>query len=213
MSSLEGSPGTTADASHSLPLAGDQTPRLGALAALLALVVLAACGRAPAPAASFVGGPFHLIDQDGRAVDQSILNGRWTAVYFGYTFCPDACPMTLTALAQAQAKLRPSARGFRVVFITVDPARDTPSQLKSYLASPAFPTGTEGLTGGPDEIAKVARAYRVYYRKAGGGPGYSVDHTSVVYLMDPRGAFSRPIDFSAPPAAMATQISRAMDQG
>jgi protein SCO1/2 len=213
MSSLEGSPGTTADASHSLPLAGDQTPRLGALAALLALVVLAACGRAPAPAASFVGGPFHLIDQDGRAVDQSILNGRWTAVYFGYTFCPDACPMTLTALAQAQAKLRPSARGFRVVFITVDPARDTPAQMKTYLASPAFPPGALGLTGSPAQITEAARAYRVYYRKAGAGSDYSVDHSSVIYLMDPAGRFRAPIDAQAPPTTMASQIKAAIAQG
>ena len=186
--------------------------RVGLFLAVALTLAVAACAKPPAPAAQ-IGGPFRLVDQNGVNVDQSILEGKWTAVYFGYTFCPDVCPTTLTALAQAQAKLGPRARDFRVVFITVDPSRDTPSQLKTYLTSPAFPTGTEGLTGSPDQIAKVARAYRVYYRKAGGGPGYSVDHTSVVYLMDPRGAFSRPIDFSAPPAAMATQISRAMDQG
>jgi protein SCO1/2 len=185
---------------------------VGLFLAVALTFVLAACAKPSAPVAD-IGGPFALVDQNGASVDQSILKGKWTAVYFGYTVCPDVCPTTLTALAQAQARLGPRARDFRVVFITVDPARDTPSQLKTYLASPAFPTGTEGLTGSPDQIANVARAYHVYYRKAGGGAGYSVDHTSVVYLMDPRGAFSRPIDSTAPPAAMATQISRAMDQG
>jgi protein SCO1/2 len=186
--------------------------RRGLLSAISVALALAACAKPSAPAAD-IGGPFRLVDQNGTSVDQSILKGKWTAVYFGYTFCPDVCPTTLTALAQAQARLGPKARDFRVVFITVDPARDSPSQLKTYLASPAFPTGTEGLTGSPDQIAKVARAYRVYYRKDGGGAGYSVDHTSVVYLMDPRGAFSRPIDFTAPPAAMAAEISQAMAQG
>jgi protein SCO1/2 len=187
-------------------------PRRRGLFSAALLILVAACARHPAPAAD-IGGPFRLVDQNGTSVDQSILKGKWTAVYFGYTFCPDVCPTTLTALAQAQARLGSKAHDFRVVFITVDPARDSPSQLKTYLASPAFPSGAEGLTGTPDQIAKVARAYHVYYRKDGGGADYGVDHTSVVYLMDPRGAFSRPIDFTAPPAAMAAQISQAMDQG
>jgi len=185
---------------------------VGVILALALALAVAACAKPSAPAEQ-IGGPFRLVDQNGASVDQSILKGKWTAVYFGYTFCPDVCPTTLTALGQAQAKLGPRTRDFRVVFITVDPARDSPLQLKTYLASPAFPTGTEGLTGTPDQIAAVARAYHVYYRKDGGGAGYSVDHTSVAYLMDPRGAFSRPIDTTAPPAQMAAQISRAMDQG
>jgi len=184
----------------------------GPLAAAVLCLALAACARPAAPAAD-VGGPFRLVDQNGASVDQSILKGKWTAVYFGYTFCPDVCPTTLTALAQAQAKLGPKARDFRVVFITVDPARDSVRQLKTYLASPAFPTGTEGLTGSADQIAQVAHAYHVYYKKAGAGSDYSVDHTSVVYLMDPKGAFNRPIDPATPPAQVAAQITQAMDQG
>ncbi len=185
----------------------------GGVAAILVLVGLLACRQAPSAAAGSVGGPFRLVDQYGAAVDQSILQGRWTAVYFGYTFCPDVCPTTLTALAQAQSKLGPRARSFRVVFITVDPARDTPAQLKSYLASPAFPPGAVGLTGAAAQIAQAARAYHVYFRKAGAGADYSVDHTSVIYLMDPAGHFSRPIDSQAPPAQIATQITTAMNEG
>jgi protein SCO1/2 len=184
-----------------------------ALAAMVALIVLAGCGRPPASGSPAIGGPFHLVDQNGAPQSQSLLAGHWTAVYFGYTFCPDVCPTTLTALSQAQEKLGSRARNFRVVFITVDPARDTPAQLKTYLSSPAFPRGAVGLTGSPDEIAAVARAWRVYYRKAGAGPDYSVDHTSVIYLMDPHARFAAPIDPSAPPTQIAAQISKAMDEG
>jgi protein SCO1/2 len=190
------------------------TPRaLGALALALALLAVIACHPAPDASTAQIGGPFHLLDQNGRRVDQSVLQGRWTAVYFGYTFCPDACPTTLTALAQAQAKLGPRASRFRVVFITVDPARDTPSQLKTYLASPAFPAGAVGLTGSPAEVAQAAHAYRVFYKRAGLGADYSVDHTSVVYLMDPAGRFRVPIDAQAPPDQIAAQIAGAMERG
>jgi protein SCO1/2 len=181
--------------------------------AAAALVVLAACGHPPASTSLAIGGPFHLVDESGAPADQSLLAGHWTAIYFGYTFCPDVCPTTLTALAQAQEKLGPRARDFRVVFITVDPARDTPAQLKTYLSSPAFPRGAIGLTGSPAQIDAVARAWRVYYRKAGPGADYSVDHTSVIYLMDPHGRFAAPLDPSASPTQLAAQISKAMDAG
>ncbi len=178
---------------------------LGVLAALLA-----ACGNADrAPPPSDIGGPFHLTDQTAARVDEHILRGKWTAVYFGYTFCPDVCPTTLTALGQAIAALGADAARFQMVFITVDPERDTAAQLATYLSSPAFPKGMIGLTGTPAQIAAVARAYRVYYKKAGAGANYSMDHTSIVYLMDPKGRFSRPIAMG-PPADIARQIEDAM---
>ena len=186
--------------------------RRGVAGGLLGLaLLLAGCGHgAPKSAPSDVGGSFRLIDQRGARVDEHILQGKWTAVYFGYTFCPDVCPTTLPTLAQAIDRLGPDARRFQVVFITVDPERDTPEQLKTYLSSPAFPKGAIGLSGSPAEIAAVARAYHVYYKKAGEGPNYSMDHTSIVYLMDPAGAFSRPLAFGAAPADIARQIEDAM---
>ncbi len=176
--------------------------------------LLAGCGRsAYGSAPSDVGGPFRLTDQRDARVDEHILQGKWTALYFGYTFCPDVCPTTLTTLAQAIDRLGSDARRFQVVFITVDPERDTPEQLKTYLSSPAFPKGTIGLTGSPAEIAAVARAYHVYYKKAGEGPNYSMDHTSIVYLMDTSGRFSRPLALGGAPADVARQIKDAMHGG
>ncbi len=190
------------------------TRLLGGL--LLAAVILGGVGcskdaSSPAELASSVGGPFSLINQDGARVDQRILRGKWTAVFFGYTFCPDVCPTTLTALGQAVSQMGAKAKAFQVVFITVDPDRDTPAQLKTYLSSPSFPKTIVGLTGTPQEVAKVASAYHVYYRKAGEGRDYAVDHTSILYLMDPRGVFHGPLGFGVPPAEMARQISQAMD--
>jgi protein SCO1/2 len=182
--------------------------------ACLALVLgVAACGPVGGGSAtgeSAIGGPFHLTDQEGVRVDQRLLDGKWSLVFFGYTFCPDVCPATLTNLAAALDRLGPDAAHVRVVFITVDPQRDTPAQLREYLSSPSFPKGTIGLTGTPDQIATVARAYRVYYQKAGSGPSYSVDHSSIVYLMNPHGQFVAPVGVGASPADVARQIAAAM---
>src|SRR3954471_19706387 len=90
-------------------------------------------------AAVEVGGPFHLKDQDGRPVDERVLKGKWSAVFFGFTFCPEACPTTLLPLGEAQDLLGPKARDFQTVFISVDPGRDTPATMKAYLNNPAFP--------------------------------------------------------------------------
>lgn len=169
-------------------------PRL--IAAGAALLALPGCARAPeqAPplAGAALGGPFSLVDQDGRAVTDRSFSGRYRAVYFGYTFCPDVCPTTL-------AKLMGGLRAFAVdspalaakiapIFVTVDPDRDTPAVLKQYVA--AFGPGLVGLTGTPDRIAGAARAYGVYFRKqpaAAGAHGYLMDHSSQAILFDPDG--------------------------
>lgn len=178
---------------------------------------LAACGPkidAPPPgSAAQIGGRFALTDTAGRRIDQRILTGKWSLVFFGYTFCPDVCPTTLTALGQAVIRLGTRADRVQVVFVTVDPQRDTPTHLQRYLASPSFPKGVIGLTGSPADIAAVARAYHVYYKTVPDGATYSMDHTAVVYLMDPQGRFVGPIDPSTTPAAVAAQIEKAMAAG
>ena len=190
--------------------------RLGWLGLALAVVVVIAIGafalrpQAQGPAPSDIGGQFHLTDQQGRPVDQRVLDGKWSAVFFGYTFCPDVCPTTLTALGRATDALGPQAQRFQVVFITVDPARDTPKQLSTYLSSNTFPKGAIGLTGTPAQIAQAANDYHVFYQKHPEGGTYTMDHTAIVYLMDPKGRFVKPLDLTAPPANVARQIAEAM---
>jgi protein SCO1/2 len=163
-----------------------------------------------APAASDIGGPFHLVDQTGRPADEHLLEGRWSAVFFGYTFCPDVCPTTLARLGAVTTALGAKADRFQVVFVTVDPERDTPAALAAYLASPTFPKAVRGLTGSPEQIAAVAKAYHVYYQKVPQGGSYTMDHSAVIYLMDPKGRFVGPLDLSVTPAEAAAAIEKAM---
>jgi protein SCO1/2 len=158
-----------------------------------------------------IGGPFHLTNQAGAAADQRLLLGKWTAVFFGYTYCPDICPTTLAALGQASDDLGPDRQRFQVVFISVDPARDTPEVLRRYLSSPTFPKSAIGLTGRPAQIAEAARAYHVFYQKVPQGTSYVMDHTAVVYLMDPQGRFTAPLDVTAPPSEVARHLREVMD--
>jgi len=182
---------------------------LASLVLLVAIALRSGPGAA-AGSAGAVGGPFQLVDQTGRPVDQSVLDGKWSAVYFGYTYCPDVCPTTLTTLGGAIDRMGPRAKDFQVVFITVDPHRDTPAQLKNYLSSSEFPRGTIGLTGTDAQVAKVAQAYKVYFQKAGTGAAYSVDHSSAIYLMDPKGQFATVIPYGLTPDQAKDSIVKAM---
>ena len=178
---------------------------------------LSGCGRqggapsASAPVAQ-IGGPFQLVDQNGRPIDQTVLKGKWTAVFFGYTYCPDVCPTTLQTLGSASDLLGAKARALQVVFVTVDPARDTPAQLKDYLSSGSFPRGIIGLTGTPEQIGKAAGEYKVYFQKNGSGANYSVDHSSAIYLMNPKGDFDSVIQFGLTPEQTRDQIANAMNK-
>jgi protein SCO1 len=167
-------------------------------ALVLALVASVALWRMgdraePAGGTASVGGPYTLTDQNGALRSDRDFRGRWVLLYFGYTFCPDVCPTTLAKMSAALGKLGPQADRFVPVFITIDPERDTPSVLKTYLA--AFGPQFVGLTGKPSDIAHVAHIYRVYYAKhplAGGN--YAMDHSSVIYLIDPNGNFVKAYD-------------------
>ena len=156
------------------------------------------------------GGPFTLVNQDGRPVDQSVLKGKWSVVFFGYTFCPDFCPTTLTTLGKAMDELGPKASDAQVVFITVDPARDTPAAMKTYISSRVFPKNIIGLTGTQAQIAQTAKEYVVYYQKEGTGSTYTMDHSTALYLMDPNGKFHSVIADGLTPEEDARQISEAM---
>ena len=160
-----------------------------------------------------VGGPFQLVDQEGRTVDQTMLEGRWSLVFFGFTYCPDFCPTTLATLAATQAKLGSDAEKMQIIFISVDPERDTPQALKDYLSSDGFPRGVIGLTGTPDQVAAAAKVYRAYFQKVGEGDAYTMNHSLTVYLMGPDGQFRRAIAHDLGPDRSAELIRRAMARG
>lgn len=156
-----------------------------------------------------IGGPFQLEGADGHAVTDRAFRGKYMLVYFGYATCPDVCPTTLADVAAALDALGARGAAVQPVFITIDPARDTPAVLGPYVAnfSPRF----VGLTGTAEQVAAVAREYRVYYarHRTGDGPNdYTMDHSSILYLMGPDGAFITPIPADEPPAAMAADIAR-----
>ena len=160
-----------------------------------------------------VGGPFQLVNQDGRAVDQTLLNGKWTLVFFGFTYCPEYCPTTLASLAATQARLGDRAKDLQIVFISIDPERDTPQALKDYLSSDGFPRGVIGLTGTPEQVAAAAKAYRAFYKKVGEGEGYTMDHSLTIYLMGPDGRFRSALGHELGPEKSAQLITRVMGRG
>jgi protein SCO1 len=182
---------------------------MATLALLVAIALRSGAGQASSQAGA-VGGPFQLVDQTGRAVDQSVLKGKWSAVYFGYTYCPDVCPTTLITLGGALDRMGARAKDVQIVFITVDPHRDTPAQLKNYLSSAEFPRGVIGLTGTDAQVAQVAQAYKVYFQKSGTGAAYSVDHSSAIYLMDPKGQFAAVIPYGLTPDQAKDSIVKAI---
>ena len=155
-----------------------------------------------------LGGPFALTDQNGVVRTEKDYRGKYMLVFFGYTYCPDVCPTTLAVMSAALDKLGAQADRIVPLFITVDPKRDTPEKLKSYLAS--FGPRFIGLTGDPKDIAAVAKEYRVYYREhaAENGGEYTVDHSGVVYLMDPGGAFIANYSLETSPETMAADLAK-----
>ncbi|TMX05417.1 protein SCO1 homolog 1, mitochondrial [Solanum pennellii] len=145
--------------------------------------------QGPSVGKAAIGGPFSLIDHNGKPVTEKDFFGKWTVVYFGFTHCPDICPDELQKLAAAVDIIKETS-GIEIVpvFISVDPERDTVEQVGEYVKE--FHPNLIGLTGSPEEIKKTARAYRVYYMKTEEeGSDYLVDHSIVMYLMDPKMEF------------------------
>ncbi len=156
-----------------------------------------------------VGGPFELIDGDGRTVTERNFRGRHMLVYFGYTFCPDVCPTTLFNASQALDGIGPAlASKVQLVFVSIDPERDTPGVVKDYAGH--FHPGTVGLTGTPGQVAAAARAFRIYYRKADPDEdgGYLVDHSSILFLMDGDGRYVTHFTHEATADDMAAALKR-----
>jgi protein SCO1/2 len=153
-----------------------------------------------------LGGPFALTDQNGATRTAQDFHGKYMLVFFGYTYCPDVCPTTLAVIKSALDMMGSRADRIVPLFITVDPKRDTPEKLKAYLSS--FGPRFVGLTGEDKAIASVAKEYRVYYkiRPSENGGDYAVDHSGVVYLMDPGGAFIANYSLETSPEEMAQDL-------
>jgi len=191
------------------------------IAAVLAATTIYIVGRrdaengatAAATGQASVGGPFQLVDQNGQAVDQTMLNGKWSLVFFGFTYCPDFCPTTLGTLAAVRERLGDDAKDLQIVFVSIDPARDTPQALKDYLSTEGFPPGVIGLTGTEAQVAATARAYRAFYQKVGEGEGYTMNHSLTIYLMGPDGRFRSALTHDLGPDRSADVIRRAMARG
>ncbi|MFO1148991.1 MAG: SCO family protein [Alsobacter sp.] len=164
------------------------------------------------PLAGRFGGPFSLLAQDGRRVTERDVAGRFVLVAFGYTHCPDVCPTDLMAMAKALEALGPAGERILPVFITVDPARDTPAVLAEYVAS--FHPRMLGLTGTEAEVSAAAKAWKVHRRKVLPAPGaqdYLVDHGSLIYLMGPDGRFLTLFPAGTSGETMAAAVKRYLD--
>jgi len=191
-----------------------------ALFPLVCAATLSACSPAakqadtqpPPLAGAKIGGPFALTDQDGKAVTERDFAGRYRIMYFGYTFCPDVCPTDMQVVGAAMRLLDSSdpALAKRVVpiFVTIDPARDTPAVLKQFVS--AFYPRMVGLTGSPDAIDKVAKEYAVFYQKGDttATGGYLMQHSNQAYLMDPDGKPLALLPTDQGPKAVAAEIER-----
>lgn len=179
------------------------------LASVLAIVVFIA-GRGPAPlvaTASAIGGPFSLVDQNGKPITNEDLKGRPFLMFFGFTHCPDVCPTTLFEVSEVLKQLGPDAGGARALFVTVDPERDTPAIMKDYLSS--FDPSVVGVTGSREAIDKALKAYRVYSKKVPTeGGDYTMDHLAIVYLMDKQGRFVAPFNLKRRPEEAAADLRR-----
>lgn len=160
---------------------------------------------------ALVGGPFSLTDQDGKRVTDQDFRGRYMLIFFGYTYCPDVCPSELQVMSAALDQLGSEADKIQPIFVTIDPARDTPETLKVYVSN--FHPRLIGLTGSEAEIAAVANAYRVYYAKAKGSenkPDYLMDHGTILYLMGPDGKFVKHFTYGTEARGLAEALSQAI---
>jgi len=210
----------TSSTSHPPNPSPSGSPRFLLIAAILAGLVVLGTGAflalssrdtvrgvAGTALSNAIGGPFQLVDQNGKTVTDADLKGKWSLIYFGYTHCPDACPTALNDISIALSDLGPKRDAVRPVFITVDPERDTPETLKAYVAS--FDAPILALTGSAEEVAKAAKGYRVYYAKhpeAGGD--YSMDHSSVIYVMDPEGRFTASFTHESAPEQISERLKK-----
>jgi protein SCO1/2 len=165
---------------------------LSATAAIMLAPPLPSTGIRSSGVAS-IGGPFRLTTERGQILSDADLKGSPFAVFFGFTHCPDVCPTALFDISELLKDLGPDADKLRVLFVSIDPARDTPDLLRTYLES--FDPRITALTGSEAEVQDAAKAYRAHYRRVPtGGDGYTMEHTAITYLMGRQGQFFSTLD-------------------
>ena len=190
-----------------------------AIAAALAIVTVVVVGNRPsatrgeigATGQPLVGGDFKLVNQDGQPVDQTMLNGKWSLVFFGFTYCPEFCPTTLAELGAVQQRLGDKADDLQIVFVSIDPERDTPEVVRDFTDN--LHPRMIGLTGTPEQVRAAATAYRAVYQKVGEGEGYTMNHSLTVYLMGPDGKFRTAVAYGMGPDKTTRIIEQAMARG
>jgi len=186
---------------------------IGALAGAAVLLVTTPQGGQPVQSSgtALVGGPFSLVGTDGKPVTDRDFRGRYMLIFFGFTHCPDICPAELQVIAQALEQLGDKAKNVVPIFITLDPERDTPEAMGSYVKS--FGPNFVGLTGSPEAIAAAAKAYRVSYAKVEdkeSAADYGVDHSALVYLMDPEGRYVTYFSYGLSADQMAEKLGKSL---
>lgn len=201
---------------HNLTAIDRHRLRTGLIAAFMIALGLAAtillggcdhqCAVSGDPTA-LIGGAFEAVDQNGVPFNQASLQGRYQLVFFGFTSCPDVCPTELSVISTALDQLGDQAAFFQPVFVTVDPARDTPEVMQAYLSN--FHESFKGLTGSADQIKELAHVYRAYYARSIEAieGGYNMDHSSITYLMDCEGRYIQHFTHGTGPDEMATVLS------
>ena len=179
----------------------------GSLVIGLALMLWAMGGLRHVVAPAAIGGPFQLTDQAGRTVTDKNMQGRPTLIFFGFTHCPDVCPTSLFEISEVLRAMGRDADRVNAYFVSVDPERDSAEAMKDYLSS--FDPHLEGLTGTPDQVAKVISLYRVFARKVPLKDGdYTMDHTALIYLMDRDGKFVSPFNLKRTPEEAAADLKK-----
>jgi protein SCO1 len=186
---------------------------IGAIAGAGVLLLATPQGGQPVQSsgAALIGGPFSLVGGDGKPVTDRDFRGRYMLIFFGFTHCPDICPAELQVITQALEQLGDKAKNVVPIFITLDPERDTPEAMANYVKS--FGPNFVGLTGSPEAIAAAAKAYRVAYSKVENKESagdYSVDHSALVYLMDPEGRYVTHFSYGLSADQMAEKLGKSL---
>lgn len=153
-----------------------------------------------------IGGPFSLTNHRGERITEKTFLGKPTLYFFGFTHCPEVCPTSLMEMTGLLKELGPDANRINAVFVSLDPERDTKTLIATYLES--FDSRIVGATGSAEEIADIARKFRVYYRKVEEGENYTIDHTATIYVMDREGGLAALIDYKEDQASALRKIKR-----